>query len=59
MTEQERLLYTVEEAANRLAMSRSHVYEEIAAGRLKSVRAGRSRRIPVDALAEYVQGLQE
>ena len=39
------LLITVEEAARRLSIGRSHIYEEIQRGTLRSVRIGRSRRI--------------
>ena len=53
----ELLLLTVEEAARRLSLGRTKVYEELATGRLRSVQVGRARRIPVDALAEYVASL--
>ena len=39
------LLITVEEAARRLSIGRSHIYEQIQRGALRSVRIGRSRRI--------------
>ncbi len=55
----ERLLFKVEEAAPILGMGRSTVYEEMAAGRLKSVRIGRSRRISRQALEEYVAQLDQ
>ncbi len=51
-------LMTVEEAARRLAISRSKAYEEIAAGRLHSVTLGRSRRVPRAAIADYVAKLE-
>ncbi|MCP4306411.1 MAG: excisionase family DNA-binding protein [bacterium] len=59
MSGQERLLFTVEEAAEQLAISRSRLYQEIASGRLRSVRSGRSRRIPATALSEYVVRLEK
>lgn len=52
------LLYRPEAAAEALAVSRSRVYELMAAGRLKSVTVGRSRRIPAAALDEFVAQLQ-
>lgn len=48
------LLLTVSEAADRLSLSPDTLYREMAAGRLAFVRAGRGRRIPVEALREYV-----
>lgn len=55
----DRLLYKVEEAAPMLGMGRATVYREIAAGRLKSVQVGRSRRISRAALEEYVTDLEQ
>jgi excisionase family DNA binding protein len=53
----DKLLFTPEEAAQRLSVGRSTVYELISAGRLHSVRIGASRRIPAEALAEFVDQL--
>lgn len=52
-----RLLYTPEEAAEALAMGRSTVYELMAAGDLKFIKRGRSRRIRRDDLEAYVASL--
>jgi excisionase family DNA binding protein len=49
-----RLLLTVPEAAAALAISRSKLYELLAAGLVRSVRIDGSRRIPVEALEAYV-----
>jgi excisionase family DNA binding protein len=49
-----RLLLTVPEAAEALAISRSKLYELIAAGLVRSVRIDGSRRVPVEALETYV-----
>ena len=49
-----RLLLTVPEAAAALAISRSKLYELIAAGLVRSVRIDGSRRIPVETLEAYV-----
>jgi excisionase family DNA binding protein len=54
-----RLLLTVPEAADALAISRSKLYELLAAGLVRSVRIDGSRRIPVEALATYVATLLE
>lgn len=48
------LLIAVSEAARRLGLGRTTVYAEIAAGRLRTVKAGRRRLVPVAALDEYV-----
>ena len=52
-----KLLLTVPEAAEALAISRSKLYELIAAGLVRSVRIDRSRRVPVEALESYVSAL--
>jgi excisionase family DNA binding protein len=52
-----RLLLTVPEAADALAISRSKLYELFAAGLVQSVRIDGSRRVPVEALESYVAGL--
>lgn len=48
------VLLTVEQAAEALALGRTKVYELLDSGSLRSVKIGRARRIPVDALAEFV-----
>ena len=55
----ERLLLTPEDAADLLSIGRSKLYELIGDGRLASVRIGASRRVPMSALVEFVEGLQE
>lgn len=52
-----RLLLTVPEAAEMLAISRSKLYELLAVGLVASVRIDGSRRIPVAALDSYVASL--
>jgi excisionase family DNA binding protein len=53
-----RVLYRVPEAMALLSMSRSVIYEQIRAHRLRSVKQGRSRLIPESAIAEYVALLE-
>lgn len=53
------VLYRVEEAAEAMRISRSVIYELIRSDRLRTVKVGRSRRVPVDALAECVALLSE
>lgn len=50
-----KLLYRVTEAMEMLSLSRSQLYEQMAASRLRSVKQGRSRLIPDSAIREYVQ----
>ena len=52
-----RNLLTVEEAAQRLALGRTTVYALLKDGQISSVRIGRLRRIPVEALAAYTARL--
>jgi excisionase family DNA binding protein len=48
-------LLTVVDAARHLRISRSKVYELLAAGELPSVRIGRNRRITMSDLADFVE----
>lgn len=54
----EKLLLKPEEAAEMLSIGRSKVYELIGTGELASVRIGTSRRVPADALVEFVTQLR-
>ena len=53
------LLVRIEQAADMLALSRSRVYELLHAGEISSVKAGRSRRVIVDSIYEFIARLQE
>jgi excisionase family DNA binding protein len=53
------LLYTVEEAAQLLNISRWKVFELIRTNELRSVKIGGLRRIPAKAIDEYVDRLME
>ena len=52
-----RLLITVEEAARRLSIGRSHIYELVVRGMLRSVRIGRSRRIAARDIEAFIESL--
>ncbi len=52
-----KLLLTVPEAAAMLAISRSKLYELLAAGLIRSVHIDGSRRVPVEALEIYIASL--
>lgn len=47
-------LYRIPEAMQLLSLSRTVIYQQIRAGRLRSVTQGRTRLIPADAIADYV-----
>ncbi len=51
----DRLLLTVVEAARRLGIGRSLMYELLDAGQIESIHVGRLRKVPVAALGEYVE----
>ena len=51
----EKFLCTAEEAGKALGVGRTSVYELIKQGRLQSITIGRSRRIPTDALRQFVE----
>lgn len=53
----DKLLLSPKEAAEMLSVSRSKLYELLAAGKLRSVRIDGCRRIPVDVLRTYVDHL--
>lgn len=52
------LLVTVEDAGRVLGVGRSTVFDLIAAGQLRSVKIGRSRRVSVRAFEEFVRALE-
>jgi excisionase family DNA binding protein len=51
------LLVTPEEAARRLSVGRTTIYELMASGQLQSVNIGRCRRVPVSSLSSFVNRL--
>ena len=51
-------LYRISEVVRLLSLSRSVIYEEIRAERLRSVKVGRNRRVPAAAIGEYVELLE-
>lgn len=53
----DKLLLTPEEAAAMLSISRSKVFQLLAAGSLEGVRIGGSRRIRLTALQRFVEDL--
>ena len=51
--------YNVNEAAQSLRISRDKIYELIRSGRLRTVKVGRRRLVPVAALDAYVAAALE
>jgi len=52
------LLVTIDEAARRLGLGRSSVYELMKSNQLEVVRIGRATRIPTESVAGLVQRLR-
>jgi excisionase family DNA binding protein len=52
------MLFTVEQVAQILGIGRSTVFQLIKNEQIESIRLGRSRRIPVDAMQNYVDDLR-
>lgn len=52
-----RLVLTIEDAAKRLGIGRTLMYQLLNEGKVRSVRIGRLHRIPVECLTEYVSNL--
>lgn len=52
-------LFTIDEAATQLRVSRWSVYNLIRSGQLRTIKIGRRRLVPVDALAECLEHLKE
>jgi len=51
-----RMAYSVEEVRRALGIGRSTIYDLLAMGRLRSVKAGRRTLIPAAALEAYLAG---
>ena len=58
VTKAPKLLLTAVEAAEQLGVSRTKVYELMAAGTLRSIHIGRLRRVPVDALGDFIEAME-
>ncbi len=55
----EKLLLKVETAADRLSIGRSKAWELVSAGELRTVRIGRSVRVPATEVEAFVARLAE
>lgn len=58
-TNQDQAAYTIQEFAQTYKVGRTTVFEEIAAGRLRSYKIGRSRRISGEAGREWQRALEQ
>lgn len=52
-----RVMLTAEQAAEALGIGRTTMYALIKAGEIQSIRIGRLRRVPADAIDAYTQRL--
>lgn len=50
----DKLLYTIDESAKMLSVSRSTIYELIKDGELKSIKVGKSHRVTLQAMNEFI-----
>ena len=53
------LVLTVEEAADRLGVGRTVMYALVSSGAVESVRIGRLRKVPADALVAFLDALRD
>ena len=53
------MLFTIDEAAAQLRVSRWTVYNLIRSGQLRTIKIGRRRLVPIDALSECLEHLKE
>jgi excisionase family DNA binding protein len=50
----QKLLLTVDEAADVLSLGRTYVYHLVMCNKITSVKLGRKRRIPISALQDFI-----
>jgi len=55
LEQEERLLLSVVEAAQRLGIGRTLMYELLGSGQIESLHVGRLHKVPADALVAYVE----
>jgi excisionase family DNA binding protein len=54
----EKLGYSVEQAADAVGIGRTEMYARLATGEIESVKVGRRRIVPADALREWLDQLR-
>ena len=55
----ESIVLTVEEAAHRLGVGRTLMYALVKSGDIESIAIGRLRRVPCEAIDEFVERLRQ
>lgn len=55
----DRVLYRITEAAEALGLSRATVYELVQRGEIRTIRVGAARRVPTEAISEFVRRKEE
>ena len=55
----DRALLSVDEFANKVGLGRSKVYELISSKEIETLKIGKRRLIPVQAMDEWIAGLRE
>ena len=53
------ILVTVEEMATMLSIGRTVAWELVRKHKIKSVKIGRTRRVPIAAIQEYIEQLMD
>lgn len=53
------LLYSIQDTVTQTGLSRTKLYEELTAGRLRSVKVGRRRMVPAVALEAWIESLDD
>lgn len=48
-------LLTIQQAAEALGLSNAHTYGYVLSGELRSIKLGKARRVPVAAIAEFIE----
>ena len=51
-------VFTVDQVREKLKVSRSTMFNPVASKKIKSVKIGRSRRIPIEAYNDYIRRLE-
>ena len=55
----EKLVYSIQEAANLLGISRSYAYELVRNGTIPALELGKKRVIPKEKFIEWINGKEE
>jgi len=58
-THQVHLVLTPNQSAEAIGVSRSKIYELLRSGELRSIKIGRSRRVPIEDLNQFIADLRE